>query len=268
MLRIRMRIVEDYKPPSDATHDRAGTRRACSLSMVFMNTKSVAPGIAVLAAFALVVRVQAQSSQGTTVEASSRCGAATTVDVTSVAHGREAQAAPGPTRTAAGERGLGQTPANDEGGSWYGWQTLSADALSIGLMWLGGSLESPATIVAGFASLNLTSPLIHFIHGRSGAGWLSGGVRLASTALVAGGGALVMEDAFDETDNQRDSPAEVAGAVMGVIGMLGMLTMITVDASLAIEKDARSDRPAAHLQLIPWTTHGSHGATMQVSLQM
>ena len=44
--------------------------------------------------------------------------------------------------------------------------------------------------------------------------------------------------------------------------------MISVDAALAIDKDAPSDRPTAHLQLIPWMTRSSHGATMQVSLQM
>jgi hypothetical protein len=233
--------------------------------MFLMNIKPLPPGIAVLAALALVVPVQAQSSEGTTV-ATSR-GAATTVDVTPVAHEPHSQAATGPRRTTAGERELAETPANDEGGYWYGWQTLSADALSIGLIWLGASLESPAITITGFASLNLASPLVHFAHGRSGAGWLSGGVRVASMALAVGGATLAVEDAFDET-NDRDSAKEAAGAVMFWIGLLGMVAITAVDATLAIEEDAPSDRPTAHLRLVPWMTRRSQGAAIQVSLQM
>jgi hypothetical protein len=163
------------------------------------------------------------------------------------------------------DRGLGQAPAKDGSGSWYGWQTLTADALSIGMITLGASLESPVTMLTGFASLNLAVPVIHFVHGRSSAGWWSGGVRVASTTLLGAGGALVVGDAFD---SQYDSGKQTAGSAMAVIGLVGLVAMISVDAVLAIDKDASTDRPTAHLQLIPSMTHGSRGATMQLSLQM
>jgi hypothetical protein len=231
--------------------------------MFFMNIRPVPLGLAVLLGLALVARVQAQIDEDPTLEPTR--DAATTVNVTPVP--QEPQAATSPSQTNAGERALGEKPANNKTGSWYGWQTLSADALSIGLITLAGLLDSQATALVGLASLNLASPLIHFVHGRSGAGWLSGGVRVASTALTFGGAALAMEDAFD-FEGSHDSAKETVGVAMFVTGMLGMAAMIAVDASLAIDEHAPSDGSTAHLQLIPLITHGSQGAAIQLSLQM
>lgn len=61
---------------------------------------------------------------------------------------------------------------------WYGWQTLIADGVSLGLVVGGGYANSGGVVYAGIMTYFLAPPIIHFAHGHVGKGFLSMGLRV------------------------------------------------------------------------------------------
>jgi hypothetical protein len=83
------------------------------------------------------------------------------------------------------------TPAPAPDATWYGWQTLLADAADAGV-WLlliqtvhdGGGAGSVALGVLGVAGYLVPAPVIHGMQGRGGIAALSLGIRLATPTLL------------------------------------------------------------------------------------
>jgi hypothetical protein len=101
-----------------------------------------------------------------------------------------------------------------EASHWYGWQTLITDGASI--------LTIP--LIIGLPSWFLATPIVHFSHGRVGAGFGSLGIRIASVVLFAVGAlAITGGEAGDSGVNQA-----AAGSLVLAIFAVPM----TVDAAI------------------------------------
>ncbi|HVU03841.1 MAG TPA: hypothetical protein VHE30_18910, partial [Polyangiaceae bacterium] len=82
--------------------------------------------------------------------------------------------------------------------TWYGWQTLIADGVSAAALTAGevsfsaqGSKETAtptALLLIGLSGATLGAPIVHWSHGRAGAGFASLGLRLSALTLIGLGG--------------------------------------------------------------------------------
>jgi hypothetical protein len=118
---------------------------------------------------------------------------------------------------------------------WYGWQILTADAISVALFAAGASGESAELMVLGVVSYALTPGVIHGGHGRAGAAFGSVGLRLGAPVL----GAMAGLD-----DRNYD------GAIAGFF--LGMAGAVVIDvALLSHESVPEKKRSALMVQVAP-----------------
>jgi hypothetical protein len=127
--------------------------------------------------------------------------------------------------------------------TWYGYQTLATDAVA-GLLAIPALTSSSSATQQGFGvgtavMYGVGAPLVHFSHGRVGAGFADLGIRAAAPLLgalvgfAAGGGGF----------------ASIGGAVEGFgVGMGGA---VAVDAALLAYDPASTDAPAAPAPVRP-----------------
>lgn len=144
---------------------------------------------------------------------------------------------------------------NDEAGwttSWYGWQPLLVDALSLGIVF--GARGVPALF--GVFGVAVGTPIVHAAHGSELRGLISFGVRVASVGLlVAGIGDVLSEDEPDDT--------------LLVVGLVGLGAMMAADAFvLPYERvRAKGERRSTALRVLPWASalSGSFGLRIALS---
>ncbi len=77
--------------------------------------------------------------------------------------------------------------ADNRNGDWYGWQTMTVDAASVGTMALGLNRRFTPLAVAGAGGLLLGAPILHAAHGN----WGNAGLSLGSRVLFPLGGILL-----------------------------------------------------------------------------
>ena len=108
--------------------------------------------------------------------------------------------------------------------TWYGWQNLVADAVSVTVVSIGIANESTGLTTAGVIGYVFGSPTVHWIHGKIGWGFGSMGMRilLPPTGLVIGlvAGAIAGEG--------RDDDALVTGMIAGFY--VGVAIPVVLDA--------------------------------------
>ncbi|HQY61683.1 MAG: hypothetical protein IPF92_30630 [Myxococcales bacterium] len=80
-----------------------------------------------------------------------------------------------------------EAPAEPPASTWYGYQTLLADAASVGLLFASAGAESGGLAVTALVGMGAASPTIHLVHGRP---WAAGGSLLVRGAAVTVGGLL------------------------------------------------------------------------------
>ncbi len=68
---------------------------------------------------------------------------------------------------------------------WYGWQTLTADGMSIATMIAGGAAGSPTLGYIGLGGYFVAAPVVHGVQGRVGVAFGSFGLRVGAPALGA-----------------------------------------------------------------------------------
>jgi hypothetical protein len=112
---------------------------------------------------------------------------------------------------------------------WYGWQTLLADAGSIGLGF------ASKEVAVGALAYGLVPPIIHWSHGNVGRGFASLGIRLGGPVVGALVG-LVIGTAIASNDHTQGFAAigaqlddELGGLVVGA--GVGYLSAVVVDAA-------------------------------------
>jgi hypothetical protein len=155
---------------------------------------------------------------------------------------------------------LEQQPAKR---TWYGWQTLLSDGLSLAALVLLRDADDFSAV--GLGLLVLGSPIVHFAHENLGSGAISLGIRAASLGLFGGGLVLVVED--DVFDGGGSSEDNTLGGVLIVASVAGIIAAIAIDASLlAYDKAAASRSEMA--RFAPWLDpkRGTYGIRYALAL--
>jgi hypothetical protein len=141
---------------------------------------------------------------------------------------------------------------DDEGSStesprrtWYGWQTLTADGISMLLVITAASLaesdnDAAETLVwASLASYEFAPGIVHFVHQNPGRGFASFGIRLGMPLAGAFVGAAAASGC-------RGYECEAVGAGVGFL--FGMGGAIAIDAAVLAYDDPESSRRAKRVR--------------------
>lgn len=129
---------------------------------------------------------------------------------------------------------------------WYGYQTLTADAISVALVVAGGASQSGGLAGAGYGAFVLGTPIVHMVHGNVGPGFGSFALRLLAPWLGFGIGAIVglivggsSGQGFDKVGNGA------SGAVYGAIAgfTITCAGIIAIDAAALAYTKERVDGP-------------------------
>lgn len=138
---------------------------------------------------------------------------------------------------------------------WYGGDVLLADGVALGLLVIGGSLQSgghdtigSSLMIAGLGTYVLGGPAVHLAHDRPGA-------ALGSLALRAG---LPVASAYVGASLERCTPGEwfcgLGGAVLG--GLAGMAGAVVLDTAVL------AYAPRAEVRVSPMVGGGRLGVSV------
>lgn len=220
------------------------TRRSCRAALVWVAT--LCPSVHAFA-------------QTATAEPGAAVGQATPLPSTplpsteAVAHSREipapdlaagARLAPRVNeRTAPPRPEVANTEPSEE--HWYGWQTLTSDALSAGL--LAGSVTTNIEELGVLGGLGyfFGGPIVHWSHGNVAKGFGSLGLRVAATVLLTAGAAVC----FDSSLSGEGLPCGVA-----LVGVLAVPATVAVDAAVFAHDEPPSAEERTSATLIPWVS--------------
>lgn len=146
---------------------------------------------------------------------------------------------------------------------WYGYQTLAADAVAVGMMLAALQRDNGILMGLGIGTYVLGAPLVHLAHG-GGATLPSFLMRLAPPAMFAVGAAACVgvaavsgvEDG-DESEQIDPGLTAVLGVTCGLalVGALAFPAVIIIDAAgLAYERveQPRVTRPTAQSLVVPY----------------
>lgn len=143
-----------------------------------------------------------------------------------------------------------QRAAKTRSSSWYGWQTLTVDAVGLATAVWGASENQGGISLVGTSIYALGAPAVHLGHSQYANAAASVGMRLGLPIGGALGGALLGEIACADARNDEDVPCPAVGAAFGFVA--GIVTAIAVDAAaLAFEPTSRHVTPPAALRLSP-----------------
>jgi hypothetical protein len=130
---------------------------------------------------------------------------------------------------------------------WYGYQTLIADAVSVGLFVGGISAKSGGLMTTGYVGFLLGAPIVHMVHGNIGPGFGSIGLRLIMPVIGMGVGAiagLIIGGTQGSGDLDRFGNG-ANGAINGLVvgGLVGAGGCVLIDAAgFAYSKERVDDR--------------------------
>jgi len=154
--------------------------------------------------------------------------------------------------------------------TWYGWQTLAADA-AVSALWIGahetGSSGLRSLGIAGYVA---GTPLIHVLHGRSDNGLVSALLRV--TAPVVGGAAgFLVGGTMCSHSNHSDellfdysiSSCQVTGLLVGFFGAMVAVSVFDATQATVAPGDAwHPHRGGPPLAFAPTIVPTSDGATV------
>jgi hypothetical protein len=153
---------------------------------------------------------------------------------------------------------MAPAPAAALDATWYGWQTLIADALDAGV-WLlliqtvqdGGGGGSMALGVLGVVGYLVPAPVIHGMHGQGGIAGLSIGTRLLAPTLFGVIGAAMVTCQSSAAFGCLEAP--LAGAFVGVVIGAGVAAFL--DGALFAWKPRDEPAPpllTSHTPTLRW----------------
>jgi hypothetical protein len=149
---------------------------------------------------------------------------------------------------------------------WYGWQTLIADGLSLGLIAVSLGEDEADVALVGVGLLTIASPLVHFVQENTQGGLISLGIRGVSVGLFVLGGVLLADSFFD--DSSSNDGGEFVGGVLLIVSLAGELAAISVDASLLAFRPKHPSRRQSATGVAPWIDprRGSYGLRFGLAL--
>jgi hypothetical protein len=148
------------------------------------------------------------------------------------------------------------------GHHWYGWQTLTADAVSLSAIVAGVALDDTRFGGdfgwMGLLGYEFAPGVMHFAHRNPGRGFASFGLRLGLPLAGAFAGATFASSCDDNL-------CEVSGAAVGVL--VGMAGAIAIDAAVFAYDDPK---PSAvrRLGLVPLVSVAPHQAWFGIGGQL
>lgn len=145
----------------------------------------------------------------------------------------EPEAAPEPAAPAAPTAPSKAQPArSDRESYWYGWQTLTADGLSVMTMFAGAAVHSEGVAWVGVGGYFLAAPVVHGVQGRVGVAFGSLGLRVGAPMV----GAFIGYAAAGPCSASENAQLfgclfhGVGEAVVG--GLIGATGAVAIDAAL------------------------------------
>jgi hypothetical protein len=124
--------------------------------------------------------------------------------------------------------------------SWYGWQTLLSDAVSVGLMVSAANGHADERGSVGAFGYALGGPIIHLAHGHAGKAGGSLGLRLGAPVV----GVLIgfgIDDCERTNGHREDEWCGFEGAIGGFI--VGIALAVLVDAAVIANEDVEAGVP-------------------------
>lgn len=128
--------------------------------------------------------------------------------------------------------------------SWYGWQLLAVDALSVGAVAYGIDQDRTGYIVGGSLAFLLGGPAIHSLHGQQGAGLQSLGRRVGGPLGLGYVALRIAEAACDDGDTRCGVEWGLGGLAVGAaFAVIADLTLGPGDLAVAptMGRDARGE---------------------------
>lgn len=147
---------------------------------------------------------------------------------------------------------------------WYGWQTLSADASSFAIMFVGAASDSPELFLVGLGAFTLAAPIIHAVHHGDWTG-PSLAMRLGGLGLMVGGALVALAGGCifgDEELGSDCSTRAVIGSVLVLTGLASSVSAIVLDALFARAKPRRPGTP----DLALWTDPHARAAGVSLTV--
>jgi hypothetical protein len=175
-----------------------------------------------IVACAISLALHAHARADAPDSAANGCGKASTASVAESSRCAE---------STAGDEQPRDLHSNTRRSRWYGWQTMLADGLSLGLVTIGFGHDLPGLGILGISGLLLAAPIVHFAHNNV-FGMASLGLRLACAGLIFVG----LGAARSEFDSEDDEGGAVSLILTGVV--LGGVTSLVDAAFLAFERSS------------------------------
>jgi hypothetical protein len=122
---------------------------------------------------------------------------------------------------------------------WYGWQTLTADGVSLSLVYAIASAnaksDNASLLLLPLGTYLLVPPIIHLAHERYGAAAGSFGLRLGLPL----GGALLGGVLASSGNKSNGGYGALAGAALGMV--IGVGGAIAIDAAVLSREEVKPD---------------------------
>ena len=115
---------------------------------------------------------------------------------------------------------------------WYGWQTLTADGLSVATMIAGAGLQSAAVGWVGVGGYFAAAPIVHGVQGRVGVAFGSFGLRAGAPLLGATIGYLAAGPCTASEQGQLFGCIFHGWGEAALGGLIGTTGAIVIDAAL------------------------------------
>jgi hypothetical protein len=145
--------------------------------------------------------------------------------------------------------------------TWYGWQTLIADGMSLAVVL---AFRTNLGIAVTFGGLTLGTPIVHFGNENFSDGLLSLAIRAGISGIIVGSAVVAVEVGGGDLSG---TPANVA-QILAVTAMAGMLAMICVDAAVLAFTNPAKPADGSHSALVPWVEpqRGNYGLRFVLAL--
>lgn len=141
---------------------------------------------------------------------------------------------------------------------WYGWQTLAADGAALLLLGTAVDATSEGPLILSGVTYLFAAPVIHAVHGRSGAAF--GSLALRMGAPIAGAAIGASQCNGGEGEELRCIEPVVFGA------MAGIAAAIALDAALlARETVTESPLSVSEVRVVPSITPTGGGVSAGLS---
>jgi hypothetical protein len=148
---------------------------------------------------------------------------------------------------------------------WYGWQTLTTDAVAVSLLLSGVGPDANLTALeVGMGTFGLGGPIVHVAHGRP---VIAAASFLARVALPTAGYFVgeAVQNCHHETSEEDEMSCAPIGSILG--GLLGVAIASGIDAAVFANEDVKPERPSssAGLTVSPAIAVTTRAASVGVS---